>query len=157
MTLSIAAAHQYLAENILQGLAITDPVQATIKRAYQYFPPLSVGLPDIPAAMVTFEQRAVVFGPALLHKPYTMHIQIFVAPVEQDTAPAKAGAFMDALVTKLASTKDTIRLGGNVSVVQQLRGESPETMTVLERAGRFYLGLDLYLDVQITTTPGYSA
>lgn len=157
MTLSIAAAHEYLAENILQGLAITDPVQASIKKAYRYVPPPRIGVPDYPCAFVTFQQRPVVFGPALLHKPYTLHIQVFVAPIEDDAAPEKTAHFMDAIVTKLAESAATIRLGGSVSLIQELRGEAPETMAVFERAGKQFIGLDLYLDVQITTTPGYSS
>lgn len=156
-TPSIAAAHAYLADEILQGLEISSPVQARIKKAYRYFPRQGIGVPDYPCAYVTFEQRTVNFGPALLHKPYTMHIQVFVAPMEDDTAPEKAANFMDAIVTKLAESADSIRLGGAVSLIQSLRGEAPETLTVLERAGKAFIGLDLYLDVQITTTPGYSA
>ncbi|MCC6959454.1 MAG: hypothetical protein IT301_06365 [Dehalococcoidia bacterium] len=157
MTLSIAAAHTYLADNILQDLAITSPIQTSIKKAHKYFLPPAKAIADLPCAMVTFEQRTVVFGPALLHKPYTFHIVIYAAKVEDETGPEKAANFMDALITKLASTKDTLRLGGTVSLIQQLRGQTPETLNVQERGGAAFIGLDLFMDVQITTTPGYSA
>ncbi len=155
--MTVAGAHAYLAEQVLQGLAITSPVQLQIKKAHKYFLPPSKAIADLPCAMVTFEQRAVVFGPALLHKPYTFHIIVYVAKAEDETGPEKAANFMDAIVTKLASTSETVRLGGNVSLIQQLRGETPETLGIQERGGAAYIGLELYLDVQITTTPGYSA
>lgn len=155
--MTIADAHTYLAENILDGLAITSPVQTSIKKVWPYMPPPSRALADIPAAMMTFEQRPVVFGPALLHKPYTISLQIFAASFEDETGWAKAAAFMDALITKLASTEETIRLGTTNGLVQGLRGEAPETMTLLSRGDRAYIGLDLKIDLQFTTTPGYSS
>lgn len=157
MTQSIAAAHAYLAQSILQDLAITAPVQTSIKKAYRYFLPPSKAIADLPCAMVTFEQRPVVFGPALLHKPYTFRIVIYADKAESDTGPEKAANFMDAFVSKLAESSETIRLGGTVSLIQNLRGQTPETLGIQERGGNAYIGLELFLDVQITTTPGYSA
>lgn len=153
---TILAAHQYLAASILQGLAITTPIQTTIKRAYDFFPPPRIALPDLPCAMVTFEQRPVLFKPALIMKPYTMHIQIYAAKIEDETGPAKATAFLDALIQKISESATTLTLGGGVATVQQLRGETPETLVVFERAGAAYVGIDVYLDIIINQNAGYS-
>ena len=68
-----------------------------------------------------------------------------------------AAAFLEAIITKLAESKTTMTLGGNINgFIQELRGAEPETIVTLEWGGIGYVGLDLFLDIDIDQVAGYA-
>jgi hypothetical protein len=152
---SILQAHVNLAR-LLGRLEITEPKPIRMKKAWLFVPPPRVVITDVPCAMVTYEQRPVTFASAMLHKPYSMHIQLFAGETmpDGDFQAEVAAAFNEALIQSLSKHQT---LGGAVSLIQGLRGQTPETLTVLERAGKSYVGIDLFLDVLITEPASHAA
>lgn len=156
---SIRDAHSYLSASILNGLAITAPYSKTIKKAWKFIPPARVALADTPCAFSTFALRPVQFKSGFIHKRYTIHIQVAVGPAETDADQLAdmAAAFLEAIITKLAESKTTMTLGGNINgFIQELRGAEPETVVTLQWGGIGYIGLDLFLDIDIDQVAGYA-
>jgi hypothetical protein len=152
---TIRDVHSYL-QTLLGAIAVTDPVSTGITRVYKFVPKARAALGDLPCAILTYEQEPVLFKPAFLHKPYRIHIQVFVAKAEAeaDQSADIASAILDKIILALSASQN---LNGTVSVIRQFRGASPETLTVLEWAGTGYVGLDLYLEVTITEAGNHAA
>jgi hypothetical protein len=135
---------------LLDAITITSPVTSGIERVYKFTPPASQMLMDIPCVLLTYEQEPVLFKPGLMMKPYSIHIQVMVmeATMEADVGADMASEFLEKIILALSGDQT---LGGTVSVIRAFRGGSPETVTVLEWGNKPFVGLDLYLDVTLTT------
>lgn len=136
-------------QTLLGAITITSPVSTGIARVYKFTPPARVAVADVPCVLLTYEQQPVMFRPALLQKPYSIHMQVFVkdATVDADVGADIASEFLEKIIVALSGDQT---IGGTVSVIRQFRGASPETLTILEWAGKPFVGLDLYLDVTLT-------
>jgi hypothetical protein len=130
--------------SLQEGLSITSPVSASIKRAYKYMPPMSSALPDCPCFINswTLAEQELDLGLRILF--YTINMQLAVDDSDQDQAADIASSFMNAFIT--AHNAD-VQLGGSCNITT-LRGSDP-TLAVLQWAGVSYIGLDLLLDVEI--------
>jgi hypothetical protein len=82
---------------------------------------------------------------------YTIRMQLVIDDADQDHAADIASSYMNALIT--AQNSD-VQLDGSC---QQsiLRGGDP-TLAVLSWAGRDYIGLDLFLDVELKSAVAIS-
>lgn len=127
-----------------ESLSITAPVSSSIKRAYKYTPPMSSSLPDTPCFFNswTLQNQELDIGLRILF--YTVHMQLAVLDSDQDQAADIASSYMNALIT--AHNAD-VQIGDTVTL-SQLRGGDP-TLAVLSWAGTDYIGLDLFLDVEL--------
>lgn len=129
------------------GLAITAPISTTIKKAYKYHPPASVAAPNCPCFFnswtKTSGKRA---NGAMRERQFAVHMQLLVDDSDSDRASDIASAFYEQLETALDADQT---LNHTVETTRPLRGGSP-TLAALERAGRLYIGLDLYLDLVMT-------
>lgn len=141
---------------LLDAITITSPVSTGINRVYKFTPPSRVALADLPCVLLTYEQQPIQFKPALLMKPYSIHIQVFVrdAMVEADVGADIASEILEKIIQSLSGDQT---LGGTVSVIRAFRGAAPESMGVLEWAGKPYVGLDLYLEVTLTEAGNHAA
>lgn len=141
---------------LIGGLEITAPYARTVPKVWPFPPPRDKTLAETPCAILGYEQRPVVFGPAILHKPYSIHIQFFAgrSDAELDVRAAIAAEFNDKLITALSGSQ---LLGGTVSVINGLRGEVPESLVVLNWNNVGYVGLDLWLDVTIVQAASHAA
>lgn len=148
--MDIRSAHDYLA-TLLASLTITEPVAAQIKRSWKFIPPANYAIQraDLPCTFSSYELKGVVFGPAILKRQYSLHIQLLTGQAEMqgDIASDIASAFGESLIQALIQHQ---RMNGTVSVINDLRGASPDTLTALSWAGESFIGLDLYLDVLLT-------
>lgn len=154
--MNIFDVHDYLAETFLPGIAITEPVAASIVRAYATVPDMGRAISDLPCVMLpTHELQGVDFKSAFLEKRYAVNVQVFIkrVDVEQSLSARMASAFEDAIILKCS---DTLRLGGNASVIRGVRGER-ETLVRLEWAGEAFVGLDMWIDVTLKQTKTHSA
>ena len=154
--MNILDVQQYLADTFLPGIAITDPVAATIVRAYKTLPDAGRALTDLPCAMMPgHELQETNFKPAWIEQKFASHLQVFVkqSEVEQGLAAQMAAAFQNAIALKLS---DTQRLGATASLVRGFRG-GPETLARLEWAGDSFTGLDLFIDITLITSKEHSA
>lgn len=151
-------AHAALA-GLLESLTITEPIAESVKRAYKFIPKTGTQLKDFPCAFATFEQRPITFGPAILHKDYTSHVYLVAGPssVDADVRADVAAALLDAFITRLAESENTIRLNGTVALVQSLRGQSPDTLDVISWGNVGLIAVELFIDFKITEVPGYSS
>lgn len=127
-------------------LAITSPVTSSIKKAWPYFPPQNVLLPELPAFMNSWDLVREDRFIDLRVQIYTVNMQLYAAKatIEQDRGADIASAFMEQLVDALDAD---ITLAGSVTS-HNLRGGSP-TLAILERAGDSYIGLNLFLDLEM--------
>ncbi len=136
---------------IQAGLSITSPVTASIKKAYKYVPKQDAALPDAPAWMndwtLSREERHI----DLRIQHYTVHMQLFVNDADQDRAADIATAFMAQAVDGFDAD---VTLDGNVTN-SALRGGDP-TLVSLGRAGQSYIGLDLFLDLEMKEAKAFS-
>jgi hypothetical protein len=139
---------------IERSLVITDPVNMSVKRVWNYSPPVSVALPDVPAftnawTMQDYTRPTFLVGSqagagSSRNQQYAIHMQFYAGLVSAeadrlaDIATAFHVAFMDALDA-------AGNLNGTVMGAVP-RGGDP-TLGLLERGGKPYVGLDLYLDV----------
>lgn len=126
------------------GLAITDPVAASIKKAWNYMIPQGGIAPDTPCWMNTWRMERMERGSAVRRQFYTINMQLLVRDADQERAADIATAFHVALVTALDGN---LTLGGTVKV-HTLRGGDP-TLFTMDRAGLSFIGLDEYLDVEL--------
>ena len=127
-----------------EGLSITAPISSSILRAYKFMPPMASGLPDTPCFLNawTLQNQELAISLRVLH--YTIRMQLAVLDADQDVAADIASSYMNALIT--AQNAD-VQLGGSCTQTA-LRGGDP-TLAVLSWAGQEFIGLDLYLDVEI--------
>ena len=136
---------------IQAGLSITDPTEVSIGTAYKYVPRQDTTLPDTPSWMNDWtlirEERHI----DMRIQFYTVHMQLFVRDADQDQAADIASAFMEKTVEALDAD---VTLAGAVTR-QSLRGGEP-TLVSLERAGLSYIGLDLFLDLEMKEAKSFS-
>ena len=126
------------------AIAITDPVTASIKKAYKYVPAASVALPDTPCWTNEWTLTSVDRFVGLRIQNYTVHMQLFVQDADLDRAADIASSFHKEFVDDLDAD---ISLNNTVTQ-QSLRGGSP-TLAGLQRANLAYIGLDLFLDIEM--------
>ena len=133
------------------GLSITDPTATSISTAYKYVPRQDTTLPGTPCWMNDWtlirEERHI----DMRIQFYTVHMQLFVRDADQDQAADIASAFMEKTVEALDAD---VTLAGAVTR-QSLRGGEP-TLVSLERAGLSYIGLDLFLDLEMKEAKSFS-
>ena len=136
---------------IQAGLSITDPIEASVGAAYKYVPRQDTTLPATPSWMNDWtlirEERHI----DMRIQFYTVHMQLFVRDADQDQAADIASAFMEKAVEALDAD---VTLAGAVTR-QSLRGGEP-TLVSLERAGLSYIGLDLFLDLEMKEAKSFS-
>ena len=126
------------------GLSITSPLSVSVKKAYKYVPNASVALPDAPAWTNDWTLTSLERFVSLRIQNYTVHMQLFVKDANIDRAADIASAFLDKLITALDAD---ISLSQTVTQ-HTLRGGNP-TLVGLERANLPYIGLDLFLDLEM--------
>ncbi len=127
-----------------ESLSITAPISSSIKRAYKYMPPMASALPDTPCFLNnwTLQNQELDVGLRILF--YTVRMQLVVLDADQDQAADIASSYMNALIT--AHNAD-VQLGGSCTMTA-LRGGNP-TLAVLNWAGIDFIGLDLFMDVEL--------
>ena len=135
------------------GLSITSPLALAVKKAWPYVPPQSVLLPDLPCWTNSWDLGREDRFVGMREQRYTVQMQLFVAEAgagEQDRQADVATAFMDKLVDALDAD---VTLGQTVSE-HWLRGASP-SLAILERGGKSYIGLNLFLDLRLTEAKSF--
>ena len=136
------------------ALAITAPASVTVQKAWPYFPPESV-TPEAttPCFMNEWTLTRVEFaGASRLHRLYTVHSQLLVADMDNDTAADIATAFDQKVIDMLVAHQTM----GGTCVAIGFRGGSP-TLAALPRGGRTYIGLDMFIDVALEDAVAYGA
>ena len=127
------------------GLSITDPSEASVLRAYPYYPSRDSALPDCPCWINTWtltrEDRAI----SLREQFYTIHMQLFVDDADLDVSADLASAFMAEIVDALDAD---VTLNETVTD-SALRGGDP-TLALFEWGALSYIGLDLFLDLKMS-------
>jgi hypothetical protein len=125
-------------------LSIASPTAASVQKAWDYFPPDAVGVPDDYTFMNSWSLTGTERSAGLFYEKYVVHMQLFIRNADRDVGIKIAAAFHAAL---LAAFGPHPTLGGKVAD-QQIRGGTP-TLANLSRAGVDYPGLDLFMDVTI--------
>lgn len=157
MSQAIRDVHTALA-TIVGQLAITEPATMSMKVAWPYVPPArQVIVP--PSAVVMHDLTRCTFGPGgMVQQDYDLHVQFFAAEASSilDVGADIANAFLDELITALS---DNITLSGTVQLVRELRGsgQQRETLAVLERGGKTYVGFDVVIPINLTDVRARSA
>jgi hypothetical protein len=129
---------------IQDGLAITDPIAEDVKKAYKYVPRANVTLTDVPAFTNEWTLTSLDRFVSFRIQNYTVHMQLFVEDADIDRAADIASSFHKELIDALDAD---IALNNTVTQ-HSLRGGNP-TLVGLERAGKIYIGLDLFLDLEM--------
>lgn len=125
-------------------LSISAPIPAVIGKAWDYFPPDSIGLPDDYTFMSSWSMTDMERTAGQLIQHYVVHMQLFVKNADRDQGIKVAAAFHVALIAAFAPHPT---LNGIVTD-QTIRGGNP-TVANLERAGISYPGLDLFMDLTL--------
>lgn len=151
--MDIRSLHSYLA-TILETLAITQPYAITLQKAWKFVPPVSASIADLPCVFSTYELKPVIFHSGLLHRQYAINMQLIAGKMmpEADVSCDIASSFLEALITKLSGDQ---LLGGNVTVINGLRGATPDTLTRFEFGKQSYVGLDLFLDITMSSAANH--
>jgi hypothetical protein len=134
-----------------ESLSITAPISSSVLRAYKYMPPMSSALPDCPCWINAWTLQNQELAISLRVLFYTIRMQLVIDDADQDQAADIASAYMNAFID--AHYQD-VQLDGSCNL-SSLRGGDP-TLAVLSWAGRDYIGLDLFLDVELKAAVGIS-
>ncbi len=128
------------------GLAISQPIAATVKRAYTYTPDRQSALPDTPCWINEWAMPKVemLMGNSNADQYYTVKSQLLVLDADLSRAADIATAFHVALVT---AWEANVFLTNSVSLAS-LRGADP-TLALLEWAGLSYVGLNVIWDLSL--------
>jgi len=129
---------------VQDGLSITDPIVASIEKAWTYMIPQNSIAPDTPCWMNTWRMDREERGSSVRRQFYTINMQLLVRDADQERAADIATAFHVALVTALDGN---LTLSGSVKT-QTLRGGDP-TLFVVDRGGLAFIGLDEFLDLEL--------
>lgn len=132
---------------IQEGLSISSPVSVAIEKAWPYAPDTGAAL-RVPAwvnGWTLVSERRQLGNRSVF---YTVHMQLYAVPatVQQQRAMDICTAFLEATLVAFDSAANR-RLTDTVSR-QSIRGNDP-TIGVLEWGGQAYIGLDLFLDIEI--------
>lgn len=141
---------------LLEAVSITDPRTVAIKKVYKFPPDMGTALTMLPCVVMSYEQQPVRFLPALIMKPYVIHLLVFVGQTasQAETHADTASALLEAIITTLSENQ---RLDNTVGVIREFRGGSPDTLVALDRNGIGYVGLDLYLEVTLNGAANHAA
>jgi hypothetical protein len=127
------------------ALAITSPITATVAKAYPYFPPPQV---DIPNRSYQNEWSMMPIRPeqAVRSLQYQVRMQFLAGPALEDAVRTAqiATAFWEQLVETFSTN---IRAEG-LWWRAILRGSEP-TLGLIERAGKAYIGTEGFVVLDI--------
>lgn len=126
-----------------QGLSITAPIAASVKRVHKFPPNRAQALADCPAWVNTWTMTRTDAQAGHWFEFYTVHCQLFVNDADLNRAADIATAFHVAFVIAMETD---FRLSGTVLGVYP-RGGDP-TLALLEWAGQGYVGLDEFVDLE---------
>lgn len=139
------------------AIAITSPLALTVAKVWPYFPPQSVAIADSPAFInewIFDHEDRITNG--VRSQYYTDHMQLLVYDADSNVAADIATAFMEKIVDAFDAHE---RLGGNtVAFRTKLRGSgggTRPTLFTVTWAGFTFVGLDLFLDVELTEGKTY--
>ena len=133
-----------------KGLSITSPTALSVKDAYKYIPPQTHTLIELPVWMNAWRLNEMSWLPGnqrMSSYSVNMRLAATSATVEQDRGADTATSFWEALIKAL---RNDVKLGGTIDQ-HKLRSEGP-TLVVLEFAGKSYIGLDVWLDIDVIET-----
>jgi hypothetical protein len=133
-----------------KSLSITSPMALSVKDAYKYIPPQTHTLIELPVWMNTWRLNEMSWLPGnqrMSSYSVNMRLAAISATVEQDRGADIATSFWEALIKAL---RNDVKLGGTIDQ-HKLRSEGP-TLVVLEFAGKAYIGLDVWLDIDVIET-----
>jgi hypothetical protein len=133
-----------------KGLSITSPVNLSVKDAHKYIPPQTHNVVETPVWMNAWRLNEMSWLPGnqrMSSYSINMRLAAISATVEQDRGADIATSFWEALIKAL---RNDVNLGGTIDQ-HKLRSEGP-TLVVLEFAGKAYIGLDVWLDIDVIET-----
>lgn len=153
---SIATVMTALA-TIEAALTISSPIAppalgASVLKAWPTMPPKSVQAPDVPCFMNGYSLTSYRRANSLLKRTWEIHVQFFGYETDDDRAALMAANFHEALTLALDGK---ITLSGSCTT-HSVRGASP-TIAILSRAGRDYVGFELFLDVVMDEARTFAA
>ncbi len=134
------------------GLAITDPITASVQKAWKYVPSRRATLADTPAFTNSWRLVSTESGNSLFRRQYTVNMQLFVNDADTDRAADIASSFEQALHVAFNADK---RLENTVTR-QTIYGGDP-TLALLEYAKKTYVGLDLFMDIWMNDDVTFAA
>lgn len=132
---------------IQEAVKITDPATVQTKKAYKYVPPRKTlfSASDLPVWFNNWTLPGQIRpGVAMAREEYVIHSQCLAGEVDLEYASDLASALFIRFKDDLYAD---VNLGGNVTQAV-LRGGNP-TLATLEWGGKAYIGLDLFIDIQI--------
>jgi hypothetical protein len=133
------------------GLSISQPVAVTVKRAYKYPPAMNVALPSTPAWVNTWTLTRYQRMSGKRTHEYAVNAQLHVEDANQDRAAEIATNFYVAFIAAL----DADVTLNHTAVLHTPRGGDP-TLVLFERAGKGYVGLNLFLDLFLEDATQFS-
>lgn len=139
------------------AISISSPAALTVAKVWPYFPPQSIAIADSPVFLnewVFNREDRTTNG--LRQQYYTNHMQLFVYDADSDSAADIATAFMDAIVTAF----DAHETLSGTAFRSKLRGSGGGNRPAIFPAiwdGVTFIGLDLYLDIELTEGKTYAA
>lgn len=139
------------------SVAITRPSNMQVRKAWPVGPPPDAALVDLPAWTNEFTFTGEDRDLSLRLQRGTYRMQLHIQQYQPTSDHRVAHAFVDAVIAAFdAHQKLTDAAGAQTIGVQAIRGGNP-TVTRLERGGQAYLGIDLYLDVELNDAGVFAA
>lgn len=126
-----------------EGLAIEEPIEAQIVKAYPVPPPPSHAL-SFPCFINTARLQPTVFASQLMQRTYVVQMQMLVKDADVDRACDIALAFEEELIRALAED-DGVTLNNAVTNIETIEGE----LGLLEWNGAGYPGLDYFITLHM--------
>jgi hypothetical protein len=144
---------------VQERLAIVEPVQTRIVKAYPFFPSqATTAAIATPCVMNEWTLTRIERDISLKTEFYTIHSQVLVRDADLDRAAWIATAFMPVYAAAFDQRAEDgaggVSLNGLV-VNQTVRGGNP-TLGRVERTEGVYMSLDLFMDVTIQSGVAFS-
>ncbi len=138
---------------VQEKMAITAPAHVSIKKVWPFFPPSSTTAAiAVPCWMNEWSLiREDRFSSNWTDEWYTVHMQLLIQDMDLSRAAWIASAFMPVALRAFDSVDGAgdggVSLGGT-AVTQTVRGGTP-TLARIERSEGVYMGLDLFMDLNL--------
>lgn len=146
------------AVNVIQAaITISSPSSIAVAKVWPYFPPQSVAVSESPAFFnewIFVREDRTTNG--MRQQYYTDHMQLFVYDADSDRAADIATAFMAAIVDAF-DAEETLNGTAFRTKLRGSGGGNRPAIFPVKWDNFTFIGLDLYLDIELTEGKTYVA
>lgn len=137
-------------KTLLEAVSITEPIEETIARVYEFPPPT---VQDIPCFIIGLPALKVERAPSLRIKTYRVRLSLLVRDADVDRAAEIADAYREAILDAFDAD---VTLGGKSTQALAPEFEEGSGLEYPQGSGNYYVGYQAFLTVEIKEARAFS-